>query len=97
MKDTLFDPIWRIPVVLAKYQGGMAAKHAVDPPVWLQVAVESGLVQMYRPYPGEQVYWLEQIDPMQVIEYPTHEEVQRMIDRGTLDALDKITEEPNDD
>lgn len=93
VKNPLFKPVWRIPVVLDMYRGGgKRSKLVGSPPLWLQVAIESGLVEMYEPKEGEYVGWLEQIDKTQVIPKYTNEDIERMLTEGlekTLDDLEK--------
>lgn len=93
IKNPLFKPVWRIPFVLDMYRGGgKRSKLVGSPPLWLQVAIESGLVEMYEPKEGEYVGWLEQIDKTQVIPNYTEEDIHKMLTDGlasTLDDLDK--------
>lgn len=67
---------------------GKKSKLVGKPPVWLQVAIESGLVEMYEPKDGEYVGWLEQIDKSVVIPNYTEEDIERMLVEGMSKTLE---------
>lgn len=81
---------YRTPLKLGMYTKGKKTRGAGEPDVWLQVAIESGLVEMgslSEGYQGDGL--LDPIGKRRKVPFMSHEDLEAMIAKGIADILEK--------